>query len=103
MAVFGDMGYLGSDERPMIITIDGLKKHWSAVPTRRRLEMLKDAGEIDMIWHVGDIGYIDDAFAHDPMHFVYEEAYNGYLNWLQNLTATMPYMVSRKSISSMRA
>ena len=38
--------------------------------------------------------YIDDAFAHDPMHFVYEEAYNGYLNWLQNLTATMPYMVS---------
>ena len=36
MAVFGDMGYLGSDERPMIITIDGLKKHWSAVPTRRR-------------------------------------------------------------------
>ena len=94
MAVFGDMGYLGSDERPMIITIDGLKKHWSAVPTRRRLEMLKDAGEIDMIWHVGDIGYIDDAFAHDPMHFVYEEAYNGYLNWLQNLTATMPYMVS---------
>ena len=23
MAVFGDMGYLGSDERPMVITIDG--------------------------------------------------------------------------------
>eukprot|EP00438_Fugacium_kawagutii_P030447 Skav216232 [mRNA] locus=scaffold238:405571:438131:+ [translate_table: standard] len=26
--------------------------------------------------------------------FTYESAYNGYLNWLQNLTATMAYMVS---------
>ena len=47
-----------------------------------------------MIWHVGDIDYIDDAFAHEPLHFVYEEAYNGYMNWLENLTSTMPYMVS---------
>ena len=37
ISIFGDMGYLGSDERPMVITIDGLKKHWSAVPTRKRL------------------------------------------------------------------
>jgi hypothetical protein len=49
-----------------------------------------EAGELDMIWHVGDIGSIDDAFAHDPLRFVYEEAYNGYMNWLSNLTAAMP-------------
>ena len=83
MSIFGDMGYEGSAERPMIITISGLKKQWSAVPTRHRLASMQTAGEIDAIWHVGDIGYIDDAFAHDPLHFVYEEAYNGYMNWLQ--------------------
>ncbi len=94
VSIFGDMGYLGSAERPMEITIAGLKKHWSAVPTRQTLEQLKDRREIDLIWHVGDIGYIDDAFAHDPLHFVYEEAYNGYMNWLENLTSTIPYMVS---------
>jgi phosphodiesterase/alkaline phosphatase D-like protein len=96
MSIFGDMGYLGSEERPMVITIVGLKKHWSAVPTRRRLEHMHSAGELDAIWHVGDIGYIDDSFAHEggQLHFVYEQAYNGYMSWLQNLTATMPYMVS---------
>ena len=94
ISIFGDMGYLGSEERPMKITIGGLQKHWSAVPTRQRLEQLKNSGEIDMIWHVGDIGYVDDAYAHEPLHFVYEQAYNGYMNWLQNLTATLPYMVS---------
>ena len=83
MSIFGDMGFEGSDERTMIITIAGLKKHWSAVPTRHRLASMQDAGEIDAVWHVGDIGYIDDAFAHDPLHFVYEEAYNSYMHWLQ--------------------
>ena len=54
----------------MVIAVAGLKKHWTAVPSRRQLESLKDAKEIDMIWHLGDIGYIDDAFAHDPVKFM---------------------------------
>ena len=56
VSIFGDMGFLGSAERPMIITISGLKKEWSAVPTRKRLEALKNAKEITSIWHLGDIG-----------------------------------------------
>ena len=72
----------------MVITVAGLKKTWSAVPTRQRLEQMKDEGALDMIWHVGDIGYIDDAFAHDPLRFMYEDAYDGYMGWLQNLSAT---------------
>jgi hypothetical protein len=45
---------------------------------------------------VGDIGYIDDSFAHagGQFHFVYEETYSGYMNWLQNLSSNIPYMVS---------
>ena len=58
------------------------------------MEALKNSGAIDWVWHLGDIGYVDDAFAHHPLGFHYEIAYNGYMQWLQNLTAAMPYMVS---------
>eukprot|EP00854_Cymbomonas_tetramitiformis_P013329 gene13329-15748_t len=88
------MGYLGSAERPMKISTDGLVKNWSALPARQTLEKLKNEGSIDLIWHVGDIGYIDDAFAHHPVEFTYEKVYNEYMNWIQNLTAVLPYMVS---------
>eukprot|EP00039_Didymoeca_costata_P028336 m.20720 g.20720 ORF g.20720 m.20720 type:complete len:487 (-) comp6929_c0_seq1:115-1575(-) len=94
VSVFGDMGWLGSEERPMKIAAGGLEKNWSAVPTRKRLEALKDAGNIDMIWHVGDIAYADDAFDQGPLKLQYEIAYNGFMNWMQNLSATRPYMVS---------
>ena len=43
---------------------------------------------------MGDIGYVDDSYAHHLLGFSYESAYNGYMNWLQNVTARMPYMVS---------
>lgn len=94
MAVFGDMGYESSVERPMVITLHGLEKKWSAQESRATLEKWKDEKSIDFIWHVGDIGYMDDSYAHSPVRFTYETAYNGYLNWLQNLTASMAYMVS---------
>ena len=94
VSIFGDMGYEDSTQRPMAIAVDGLVDTWSATYTRRTLEGLKNAGDIDMVWHVGDIGYMDDAYAHDPLSFHYEDVYNGYMNWLQNLTSIMPYHVS---------
>ena len=96
VSIFGDMGWLGSDERPMAITTDGLQKHWSAVPTRQRLEALRLAGDFDYVWIVGDIGYADDAFAHrhSLLRLSYETAYNGFVNWLANISETMPVMVS---------
>lgn len=94
IALFGDMGYLDSSQRPMVIATAGLVKHWSATVSRVRLEALKDGGELDWVWHLGDIGYVDDAFAHHPLGFYYESTYNKYMNWLQNITATYPYMVS---------
>eukprot|EP01063_Lacrimia_lanifica_P035535 TRINITY_DN6801_c0_g1_i4.p1 TRINITY_DN6801_c0_g1~~TRINITY_DN6801_c0_g1_i4.p1 ORF type:complete len:618 (+),score=245.38 TRINITY_DN6801_c0_g1_i4:49-1902(+) len=95
MSVYGDMGYLGSKERPMDIKkIDSLSSNWSAVPTREILEGFLDTKKIDAVWHVGDIGYADDSFAHNIIGGNYEKAYNGYMNWMQNITAAVPYMVS---------
>jgi len=91
VSVFGDHGWLDSEQRPMEIARDGLVKNWSATLTRTRLEALKD--ELDMVFIVGDISYADDSYSHSLLGFSYEKAYNGYLNWMQNLTATMPVMV----------
>ncbi|KAJ9453447.1 Acid phosphatase [Diplonema papillatum] len=91
---FGDMGYLGSAERPELIPGGGLKLNWSAVPSRVSLEKLKNEGKIDFVWHVGDIGYADDSFDTDLIGGRYERCYNGFVNWMQNLSATMPYAVS---------
>ena len=92
--LFGDMGYLGSAERPMILDVGGLKKHWSAVPTRETQQRFFEAGETDMMWIVGDIGYADDAFAHDVVGGLYEKCYDGFMNWFQNITASIPFHVS---------
>ena len=94
MAVFGDMGWENSTKRPMWITSHGLRKNWSATESRNLLEKWKDEKSMDFIWHVGDIGYMDDSFAHAPLGVTYESSYNGYMNWLQSLSSTMPYMVS---------
>eukprot|EP01060_Flectonema_neradi_P033330 TRINITY_DN5578_c0_g1_i1.p1 TRINITY_DN5578_c0_g1~~TRINITY_DN5578_c0_g1_i1.p1 ORF type:complete len:470 (+),score=101.07 TRINITY_DN5578_c0_g1_i1:66-1412(+) len=94
VSIIGDMGWLGSKERPMKIDGGGLKKNWSAVPTRVQLEKMLRNDEFDLVWHVGDIAYADDAFAHDVVGGLYEECYNGYVNWMQNITSTIPYMVS---------
>lgn len=37
ISMFGDMGYLGSHERPMEIVSDGLERNWTAVPTRQQI------------------------------------------------------------------
>ena len=92
MSIFGDMGFESSTTRPIVVP--GEKKEWSATYTRKRLEALKDAGEIDYVWHLGDIAYADDAFLETPFAFKYEGVMNGWMNWMQNITSTMPYQVS---------
>jgi len=98
LAIFGDMGYLDSEARPMgILGSKTMAGNWSATFSRQTLETWKDKGEIDMVFHVGDVGYADDAAFHTMATFVqleYEGAYNGYMNWIQNLTSTMPYHVT---------
>jgi len=76
-SVFGDWGY-------------GTNGH--AVETRRQLENIKDV--VDFTWHLGDIGYADDAFLHDATGFEYENVYDGFMNWIENISASKPYMVA---------
>ena len=44
-------------------------------------------GEIDGVWHLGDLGYADDAFSHGLASFAYEAAYNGYMRWLEPIAS----------------
>jgi predicted phosphodiesterase len=94
VSIYGDMGWLGSHERPVKVPVGGLQKNWTAVPTRAVIEELKNKGDIDFVWHLGDIAYADDAFDAEPAHFLYEEVYSGFGDWFQNVTSVMPYMVS---------
>jgi len=76
VAIYGDLGY----------GVEG-----NAVETRAQLDRV--AAEYDWVLHVGDIGYADDYYLHDPLTFGYEKVYDGYMNWIQNVSATKAYMV----------
>lgn len=96
-AVLGDMGYLDSVQRPMgVLGSKTMAGNWSAVFSRQLMESWKDKKAVNMVWHMGDVGYADDATFHSMktlISFEYEDAYNGYMNWIQNLTAVLPYHV----------
>lgn len=107
VSMFGDLGYEDSERRKALImevepeqfdsssvASEGVTSSWSATFTRKSIEDLKDRNVLDMVIHAGDIGYADDSFLHDPLHFTYENIYNGYMNWFQNVTSIMPYMVA---------
>lgn len=95
--ILGDMGWLDSVQRPMRKLGDiTMESNWSAVYSRNLMEQWKNDGEVDMFYHVGDVGYADDATFHSiatAVQFEYEDAYNGYMDWIENVTATMPYHV----------
>lgn len=76
VSVFGDWGF---------------SKKGNAIPTYTALHQIEP--EVDFVWHLGDVGYADDAFLHDPTSFQYENVYNGYMEWVSNFTSTKPYMV----------
>jgi len=96
MSVFGDWGYLDSITRNPSIPTGGIDKNWSATLTRELLESLNNAGRIDSYWIVGDIAYADDAFAHvgDLLKFDYEDVYDGFVQWNENISSSKPLMVS---------
>ena len=105
VSMFGDLGYEDSASRKKIIMeIESEQlqqpsaqrqllevKDWSATFTRNKIEEIKD--KIDMVFHAGDIGYADDSFLISPFYMTYENVYNGYMNWFQNVSTQMPYMV----------
>jgi acid phosphatase type 7 len=77
ISVFGDWGY-------------GKRAH--ALETRQALEKIKN--NVDFIYHVGDLSYADDAFLHTPLKFEYENVYDGWMNWIENISDSKAYMVA---------
>ena len=77
VAVLGDLGrrqYGGGD------VLDSLGEH---------------RGDFDFLWHLGDIGYADDALLHDPLSFTYETAYDEFMDQvMESFGTTLPHMVA---------
>ena len=100
--LFGDWGYLDSSRRAPSIPVGGIDANWSASLTRELLETLgpNGPGGADLAnaftWIVGDIAYADDGFAHvgELLNFTYEDVYDGFVEWNENISSQVPLMVS---------
>ena len=100
--IFGDWGYLDSTLRPPSIPVDGMDVNWTASLTRELLETLGPNGpggaaaSNDFTWIVGDIAYADDGAWHagELFNFTYEEVYDGFVAWNENISSSVPLMVS---------
>ena len=55
--------------------------------------MAMNQDDVEFFWLLGDIGYADDALLHTPFKFRYEEVYNGYMTWIQPITAYQAFQV----------
>src|SRR3546814_5092711 len=68
----------------MKIAIVGDLGSWYSEDTRASLQKLADQDKYDWMWHLGDVGYADDDWLHQPFKDGYEEAYNVYMNSIQD-------------------
>jgi len=74
--------------------VGGLYKNWSASHTRDLVLSQAQRGAIDAVWHLGDIGYADTAYAHGIATSRYEAAYDGFMRWIEPIASSVPYQVS---------
>ncbi|CAK4608974.1 unnamed protein product [Aphanomyces euteiches] len=75
--IYGDMGVLQSESSIEYLNLPALDG-------------------VELIWHIGDISYADDAFEHpdvDPNAFTYEEVFNKFMNLMSPVMSKVPYMV----------
>lgn len=96
LVAFGDWGWLGTAERGPALGVGGLQLNWSAVPARQLLESLHRNGSADLVWNIGDMAYADDAFGYwaDLLKFDYENVYDSWMSWIENVSSTTPFMVA---------
>lgn len=73
IAVYGDMGILHS------------------LPTVQQLENITHSHPLDFILHIGDISYADNRLKYGLK--AYQEVWDQFFDEIENLTATIPYMV----------
>merc|ERR1712100_51834 len=85
----------GQTEATFLVTADmGYKELGQAMETRNQMEILKKTS--DMVIHAGDMAYADDSFLHEGCRteFCYEAVYDGWMKWMENITDSLPYMVT---------
>ncbi|KAH8045360.1 acid phosphatase [Aureococcus anophagefferens] len=75
-AVFGDFG----------------RRQYGGAATMDGLAGVADT--VDFFWHLGDVGYADDALLHEPLTWAYEAAWDEYMDQACGAFASRaPYMV----------
>ncbi|KAK1946267.1 Acid phosphatase [Phytophthora citrophthora] len=82
------------DQNPFTVAVYGdLGVDDNSVATNKYVNDL--VGEVDFIYHVGDISYADTDFlsAKNVFGFYYEEFYNKFMNSMTNVMRQMAYMV----------
>jgi len=85
----------GLSEASLLIVADmGFGANGQAIQSRHRMEAVKRSTNLTI--HAGDIGYADDSFLHTSCsaEFCYESIYDKYMEWIENVTDTKPYMVA---------
>jgi acid phosphatase type 7 len=52
--------------------------------------------DISLVWHAGDVSYADDSFLHPDcvFKFCYEDTFDKYMNMVQPVASTVPYMTT---------
>ncbi|GMF25357.1 unnamed protein product [Phytophthora fragariaefolia] len=77
MVIYGDFG-AGNESKDTLAYVNTLK-----------------ADDVDLIYHIGDIGYADDAWLMPGQldGFFYEKVYNDWMNSMAPVMSSIPYMV----------
>ncbi|ETN25028.1 hypothetical protein PPTG_01170 [Phytophthora nicotianae INRA-310] len=77
MVIYGDFG-AGNESKDTLAYVNTL-----------------NADNVDLIYHIGDIGYADDAWLMPDQAegFFYEKVYNGWMNSMAPVMSSVPYMV----------
>jgi len=73
--------------RPFIVNIYGDMGLTDGENTRT--QVINQLSDVDFVWHVGDMSYVDD----DILGWQYEEVWDEFMNQIQPITSVRPYMV----------
>jgi hypothetical protein len=82
------------DAKFLVVADMGYTSGAYSADTRNRMEMVK--ASTDLTLHAGDVAYADDSFILPScwLGFCYEDTYDNYMDWLENVSDNKPYMTA---------
>lgn len=93
-AVFGDLGLVGGDVTRAYLA--GLVGGDVTRASHLSGGLAAKTPDIDLVWHMGDVAYADNAFIESlkcSVTFCYEDSWDSYLNAMEPVASRVPYMV----------